>query len=412
MAPSINDLNFGVTYMQDEMIGTITQQENTSTPSPKKRWHVIVVGLIVVVGVLASGIWTRVKARATLRTETDQMALPTVSVIQPERSAPAQDLVLPASVQPYINAPIFARTNGYLKRWYVDIGAHVKKGQLLAEIETPEVDQQLRQARANLATAQANLALSKITATRYRGLLASNAVAQQDADNATGAFNANRAIVQSNEANVSQLEQLQSFEKIYAPFDGVITIRNTDVGALITSGSSGGPSTELFQIAQPERLRVYVSVPEAYVVAARPGLTASLTFAAFPGRRFQGKLVRTAEAVDPVTRTLLVEIAVPNPSGTLYSGSYAEVHLNVPNSASTYIVPTNALLFRKEGLRVVTVKNNKAALLPITPGRDFGDRMEVVAGLSANEEIVVNPPDSIVEGESVRVVQDNAGGQK
>jgi RND family efflux transporter MFP subunit len=398
--------------MQDQVITTTTQQKNTGTSSPKKRWHLIVIGLIVVVGVLGSGIWTRVRARAVLRTETDKMALPTVSVIHPERSAPAQELVLPASVQPYINAPIFARTNGYLKRWYADIGTHVKKGQLLAEIETPEVDQQLRQARANLATAQANLALSKITATRFQGLLTTNAVAQQDADNATGTFNANRAIVQSNEANVSQLEQLQSFEKIYAPFDGVITVRNTDIGALINSGSSGGQSTELFQIAQPDRLRVYVSVPEAYATAARPGLTATLTFASFPGRRFQGKLVRTAEAVDPITRTLLVEIAVPNPSNTLFSGSYAEVHMSVPNSASTYIVPTNALLFRKEGLRVVAVKSNQASLLPITPGRDFGDRMEVVAGLSADEQIVVNPPDSIVNGESVRVVQDNAGGQK
>lgn len=398
--------------MQDQLITTTTQQANTMPERPKKKWHLVVIALVVVGGIFASGIWTRVRARAALSAETAQMAPPTVSVIQPQRSAPAQDLVLPASVQPYINAPIFARTNGYLKRWYVDIGAHVKKGQLLAEIETPEVDRQLQQSRANLATAQANLALSKITASRFQGLLKSNAVAQQDADNATGTYNANLAIVKSNQANVSQLEQLQSFEKIYAPFDGVITVRNTDIGALITSGSSGGPSTELFQIAQPDKLRVYVNVPEAYARGAQPGLTASLTFASFPGRRFQGKLVRTAEAVDPVTRTLLVEIAVPNPTGTLYSGSYAEVHLSIPNTDATYIVPTNSLLFRKEGLRLVTVKNNKAALLPITPGRDFGDRMEVVAGLNANEQIVVNPPDSIVDGESVRVVQDKDGGSQ
>ena len=332
------------------------------------------------------------------------MAIPTVAVVQPQATAPTQELVLPANVQPYIAAPIYARTNGYLKAWYVDIGAHVKEGQLLAVIETPEIDHQLQQARANLATAQANLNLSRITADRFQGLLKSNSVSQQDTDNAVGTYDANQAIVQSNSANVKQLEALQSFQKIYAPFDGIITVRNTDVGALINSGSGGGPTTQLFQIAQPQKLRVYANVPEAYSKAVRQGMTAQLTLAEFPGRQFEGKLVRTAEAIDPATRTLLVEISVNNPTGTLFSGSYAEVHIKLPGGASTFTIPVSALLFRSEGLRVATVQNgDRAQLVPVTAGHDFGDRIEIVAGLKGGESIVLNPPDSISSGQPVRV---------
>jgi RND family efflux transporter MFP subunit len=373
--------------------------------SPRRRWWIAVLAFVIVAGAFISGILPRVTARSTLRKETDQLAVPTVNVIRPKQTAPSQEIVLPANVQPFINAPIYARTNGYLKRWYVDIGARVKKGQLLAEIETPEVDQQLLQARANLATAQANLKLSQTTAVRYEDLLKSDSVSQQETDNAVGSFNANKAIVQADEANVKQLEALQSFEKVYAPFDGLVTARNTDIGALITAGS-GTTSTELFRIAQPGRLRVYVNVPQAYSQAAKPGLTAELALSEFPGRRFPGKLVRTADAIDPATRTLLTEIDVDNPTGNLLSGAYAEVHLKLPSAQSTYILPVNTLLFRSEGLRVAAVEDQQhAALKPITMGRDFGSEVEVIAGLDGNESIILDPPDSIVDGQTVRVAR-------
>ena len=381
--------------------------------APKKRktthWAAAIVVSLAVTGALTSGILPRVTARTTLRKETAQMAVPTVAVIRPERTAQAEEIVLPANVQAFISAPIYARTSGYLKKWYADIGAHVKQGQLLAEIETPEVDQQLQQARADLGTAQANLHLAEITANRYQDLLKSNSVSEQDTDNATGALAANKATVQASQANVSRLEQLQSFEKIYAPFTGVITARKTDIGDLIDAGASGGSKTDLFDIAQPDKLRVYVNVPEAYSQAAKPGLTADLTLSEFPGRRFQGHLVRTAEAIDPASRTLLVEIGVVNPTGVLLTGSYAEVHLKMPAGVSSYVVPVNTLLFRKEGLRLATVKEGKAVLVPVTPGHDFGDRMEIVGGIQGDESIIVNPPDSIISGEAVRLSQSAAG---
>ena len=299
--------------------------------SPARRWWIAVLALVIVTAVVISGILPRIHARAALDKETAEMAIPTVSVLQPKRGAPTQEVVLPANVQAYIDAPIYARTNGYLKHWYADIGAHVKAGQLLADIETPEVDQQLRQSKADLATAEANLNLSKITNDRYADLLKTDSVSKQDADNAAGDFAAKQATVQSSQANVRRLEELQAFEKIYAPFDGVITARNTDIGALIDSGSSGGTRTELFHIAQPDKLRVYVNVPEVYSQAAKPGLTADLALSEFPGRLFPGTLVRTAQAIDQTTRTLLVEIRVNNPTGTLLSGAYAEVHLKLSN---------------------------------------------------------------------------------
>ena len=251
--------------------------------------------VVTAVLVVIAGILPRIQARTALRLETAEMAVPTVAVVRAKRSAPAQEIILPANVQAFADAPIYARTNGYLKRWYVDIGSRVKQGQLLAEIDTPEVNQQLRQARADLATAQANLNLSKITADRYEGLLKTDAVSKQESDNAAGDYAAKQAALQSSQANVKRLEELQSFQKIYAPFSGVITARNTDIGALINSGSSGGNGNELFHIAQPDKLRVYVSVPQAYSQAAKPGLTADLTLAEFPGRRFAGKLVRHRE---------------------------------------------------------------------------------------------------------------------
>jgi RND family efflux transporter MFP subunit len=334
-----------------------------------------------------------------------QVAITPVSVVLPKRTAPAQEIILPGNVEPFINSPIYSRTNGYLKAWYADIGAHVQKGQLLAVIETPEVDQQLEQSMSNLNTAKANLALTEITKNRYEGLLKTHAVAQQDVDNATGAYNANKAIVDASQANVKQLQALQSFEKIYAPFDGVVTARNTDIGDLINSGSTAGTKTDLFHIAQPGILRVYVNVPEEYSQGVKVGMTADLSLAEFPGRQFQGKLVRTAEAINVTTRTLLIEIDVNNPTGTLFTGSYAEVHLKIPTQASAYLLPVNTLIFRSAGLQVGTVKDGKVALTAVTPGHDLGEQIEIVAGLKAGDQVIVNPPDSIISGQEVQIVQ-------
>ena len=372
---------------------------------PRKTWVVLTIALIVVATLLASGIYSRVKARNALNEETARAALPSVSVVSPKQTAPAEEIILPGNVEPYISSPIYSRTNGYLKKWYVDIGARVKQGQLLAVIDTPEVDQQLQQSLSNLNTAKANLALAQITRNRYQGLLRSNAVSQQDVDNAVGTYNANEAIVQANQANVKQLEALQSFEKIYAPFDGIVTARNTDIGDLINSGSGGGTKTDLFHIAQPGKLRVYVNVPQEYSQGIKAGMTADLSLAEFPDRKFQGKLVRTASAINVTTRTLLVEIEVDNFSGTLLTGSYAEVHLKIPTQASTLLLPVNALLFRTEGLRVGVVKDGKVVLTAVTPGRDFGNQIEVVSGLKPDDQVIINPPDSIVSGQQVQVVQ-------
>jgi RND family efflux transporter MFP subunit len=372
---------------------------------PFRRWLVLVIAVVVVAALLVSGIVSRVRARTTLKAETAQVALTAVSVVSPKPTAPAEEIILPGNVQPFITSPVYSRTNGYLKKWYFDIGAHVKKGQLLAVIETPEVDQQLQQARSNLSTAQANLELATITKTRYQGLLKTHAVSQQDADNAVGTYNANKAIVQADQAAVDQYAAMVSFEKLYAPFDGVITARNTDIGDLINSGSSTGVKTDLFHIAQPGTLRVYVNVPEEYSRGIKVGMTADLALAEFPGRTFQGNLVRTADAINMTTRTLLVEIDVANPTNTLLTGSYAEVHLKVPTQSSTFIIPVNTLIFRSEGLRVGVVKDQKVTLTSVTPGHDFGNQIEIVAGLKPEDQIIINPPDSIVTGQQVQIVQ-------
>jgi RND family efflux transporter MFP subunit len=370
-----------------------------------RGWLILIVALVVVGALLSSGIWSRVKARTTLKAETAQVALTAVSVVSPKQTAPAEEIILPGNVQPFITSPIYARTNGYLKKWYFDIGAHVKKGQLLAIIETPEVDQQLQQARSNLSTAQANLELASITKSRYQGLLKSNAVSQQDADNAVGTYNANKAIVEADQAAVEQYAALVSFEKVYAPFDGVITARNTDIGDLINSGSSSSVKTDLFHIAQPGTLRVYVNVPEEYSRGIKVGMTADLALAEFPGRTFQGKLVRTSDAINMATRTLLIEIDVANPTGTLLTGSYAEVHLKVAAQPSTFIIPVNTLIFRSDGLRVGLVKDGKVTLTAVTPGHDFGNTIEIVSGLKPDDQAIINPPDSIVTGQQVQIVQ-------
>jgi RND family efflux transporter MFP subunit len=371
----------------------------------RKSWLVWAIALVVVAVVLFWGIRSRVRAGKTARAEAAQSAITPVSVISPTRAAPAQEIILPGNVQPFSSSPIYSRTNGYLRKWHVDIGARVKQGQLLAVIDAPEIDQQVEQSVSNLNTAKANLALAEITKNRYQALLTKKAVSQQDVDNAVGTYNANKSIVEADQANVKQLQALQSFEKIYAPFDGVVTARNTDIGDLVNSGSAGGVKTDLFHIAQPGMLRVYVNVPEEYSQGIKDGITANITLAEFPGRRFQGNLVRTADAINMTTRTLLIEIDVANPSGTLLTGSYAEVHLAIPTQGNSFVIPVNTLIFRTEGLRVGIVKDGKVVLAAVTPGHDFGNTIEILAGLKADDQVIVNPPDSIVSGQEVQIVQ-------
>lgn len=370
-----------------------------------KRWLAPLIVGAAFAGILISGIHSRTKSAAKLSAATNQMAVPSVSVVLPKRAAPAQEIILPGNVQPFISSPIYARTDGYLKKWYYDIGAHVKAGELLAEIQTPEVDQQLVQARATLATAQANLELSQITMTRYQGLLTKHAVAQQDVDNAVGSYTANKAIVDADQASVQRYETLVSFEKVYAPFEGIITARNTDIGDLINSGSNTAPRTDLFHISQSGVLRVYVNVPEEYSQAMKPGETGvDIALAEFPGQKFPGKMVRTSEAINGITRTLLAEIDVANPLNTLLSGSYAEVHLKVPSQSSTFLIPVNALIFRTDNLQVGVVKDGKITITNVTAGHDFGSEIEIVSGLTANDSVVVNPPDSLITGQTVTIV--------
>jgi RND family efflux transporter MFP subunit len=384
---------------------------NPAPAQPRSRHGLLaaVVALLIVALVVVAGIVPRRRAAAALKTETHDLAIPTVSVMYPKLGAPQSEIVLPGNIQAFNDSPIYARTNGYLKKWYVDIGARVKANQLLADIETPEVDQQLDQARADLNTAQANYRLSEITNARYAELLKTDSVSKQDVDNANGDFQAKQAMVKSAESNVKRLEQLQSFEQIYAPFDGVITARNTDIGHLINSGA-GAPATELFHIAAIQQLRVYVNVPQQYSPSAKPGLTADLTLQEIPGRRFKGTLVRTAESIDVASRTLLVEIDVDNSTGELLPGSYAEVHLKVPAGSPAFIVPVAALIFRSDGLQVGVAENgNRAALKTVILGHDMGSEVEIVSGLAASDAVIVNPPDSLISGETIRVATGESG---
>lgn len=391
--------------VEHEIVGSQAANNGTQK-SPRGRWLIAALLAVAAIVVLLAGIRSRVKAETALQSVTAEMAVPSVSVVLPKRTAPTQEIILPGNIQPFISSPTYARTDGYLRKWYFDIGAHVKKGDLLAVIETPEVDQQLEQARGTLATAQANLELARITRDRYQGLLAKHAVSQQDVDNAVGTYSANKAIVDADLANVQHYAALVSFEKVYAPFDGVITARNTDIGDLINSGSNTSARTDLFHIAQTGTLRVYVNVPEEYSQGMKPGMTqAEVALAEFPGKRFRGRLVRTAEAINGITRTLLVEVDLENPSGTLLSGSYAEVHLNVPAQNSTFLLPVSSLIFRGEKLQVGVVRNGKVTVTDVLPGHDFGDQIEIVAGLHADDQVITNPPDSLVSGQEVKIVQ-------
>jgi RND family efflux transporter MFP subunit len=368
---------------------------------------------IVVAVVVIWGISSRRAANAQLSQETHDLAIPTVAVIHPKLGAPQQEIVIPGDMQPYADAPIFARTNGYLKKWYVDIGGSAKEGQLLAEIDSPEIDQQLEQARADLATAQANFKLAEVTATRYKDLLKTDSVAQQDADNASGNYDARKTAVESALANVKRLQQMQSFEKVYAPFSGTITARNTDIGQLIDSGSSGGTARELFHMSSMNPLRVYVNVPQADSPEIKPGLHADLVLNEFPGKRFQGTVVRSSGAIDNTSRTLLTEVDVENSSHLLKPGGYVEVHLKMPSPVNTYTLPVNTTIFKSQGLQVATVQGGKTIkLIPVTPGRDFGTDIEIVAGLKGDESVVLNPSDSLSDGTQVRLAETPAPVQR
>lgn len=390
--------------------------ETTSTENERKaapQRHRVGFGLIAFVLMAAAaigwfvyrGITQRVSAENTLVHETHAESVLTVSVVHPKMAAAAQQLDLPGNTQPLIDSPVYARTSGYLTKWYADIGTRVHAGQVLADIETPEVDQQLQQAKADLETARTNLTLAQTTAARWVNLEKKGAVARQDTDNVVADMNAKKTIADSAAANVKRLEDLQGYEKVVAPFDGVITARNTDVGALIDAGAAGS-GKELFHIAAINRLRVFISVPEEYEREATNGATATLTLNEFPGRTFKGTIVRNASSIDMASRTLLVEVDVNNPTGELLPGAYVFVHLKLTGQSATALtVPANTLLFRSEGLRAAVVRGGRAELLPVQVGRDFGNSLEIVSGLKPDDELIVNPPDSLVSGTPVKIAE-------
>jgi RND family efflux transporter MFP subunit len=400
-----------------EVLQAVSEQPTQAPSKTSSRW--LLAGLAAAVAVLGTVIYTGIHERAhaetTLGIRTEQAAVPTVNVVRPVPGAASQEIVLPGNTEPFYDTPIYARTNGYLKRWYVDIGAHVSQGQLLAEIDTPEIDQQLEQARADLKNAQANEQLAQITATRWQNLLKTNSVSKQETDQAVQDLSARQASVDSMTANVHRLEELQSFEKVYAPFAGVITARNTDIGALINAGAGGVPQ-ELFHMAAVNRLRVYVAVPEVDSQAAQNGAKATLTFDEFPGETFQGTIVRNSDSIDLASRTLNVEVDIDNVQGRIKTGAYALVHLNSTSaghtSTASLTIPANTLLFRSEGLRVGVVRSGRAVLVPIKIGRDFGSTVEVVAGLQPTDQVIVNPSDSLASGNPVQVSALQAGGLK
>ena len=399
--------------------GPQTEREQAAPESSRQSSPWLLAGLAaaaLVLGiVIYSGIHERAHAETTLGNRTEWAAVPSVNVVNPSAGGASQEIVLPGNSQAFNDTPIYARTNGYLKRWYVDIGSHVTQGQLLAEIDTPEIDQQLEQARADLKNAQANETLAQITAARWQNLLKTNSVSKQETDQAISDLSARQATVDSMTANVHRLEQLQSFEKVYAPFAGVITARNTDIGALINAGAGGVPQ-ELFHMAAVNKLRVYVSVPEVDSRAAQTGAKATLTLDEYPGESFEGTIVRNSDSIDLASRTLNVEVDVTNADGRIKPGAYVFVHMKVPDGARSatrsLVIPANTLLFRSEGLRVGVVRNDHAELVPITIGRDYGSTVEVVNGLKPTDQVIVNPSDSLISGAPVHANAVNPGGVK
>jgi RND family efflux transporter MFP subunit len=367
-------------------------------------WLGLTATAVVIAAVVVYGILNRSAADRTLAVENREMAIPDVAVVHPTSTGVSDELALPGNTQAFVDTPIYARTNGYLKKWYFDIGAHVHKGQLMATIETPEIDQQLQSAEADLKTAEANLNLADTTSARYQNLLKTNSVSKQETDVAVSSAEARKTTVDAAEANVRRLQQLQSFESVYAPFDGVVTARNTDIGALIDAGQNSAPQ-ELFHMVSSGKIRIFVAVPEAYSPAIKDGDTATLTLDEYPDQSFLGRIARNSSAINLTSRTLNVEVDADNPKGLLLPGAYVFVHFKVPTHSTTLNIPANSLLFRAQGLQVATVRDGKVHLAPVTIGHDQGAILEVSGGLQASDQIIVNPSDSIAEGQQVRITQ-------
>jgi RND family efflux transporter MFP subunit len=373
--------------------------------APRKALAGVAIVMIVLLVLAVIGILSRVHADRVLAARTNSLAAPSVSVAPARPGAPSETLVLPGNVTAYSDSPIYARTDGYLDRWYYDIGSRVRKGALLAVISTPELDKQVLQAESDLATAVATANNARIQADRYSGLVKSNAVSQQDTDTFVNQAAATAAGVKSAQANLDRLREMQSFEKVYAPFDGVVTARAVDTGQLISSGSGQSAGTELFHMQALQTLRVYTSVPQLFSQSMKRGMKVALTLPEYPGKTFQGTLVRTSDAIDPVSRTLLVEIDVDNRSGQLLPGSLAQVHFKTPSASSTWIVPASALIFRREGLQVAILVQGSdgtvAHLVPVAIGEDDGATVQIVSGLNPNDKVIQDPPDSLIDGEKV-----------
>jgi membrane fusion protein, multidrug efflux system len=385
-------------------------QPGAAGSAPAGRAKTLIGAVLLVL--ITAGVVTFVNRKSesdALAKETDAIAVPTVAVVQPQLDPGNDELILPGNLQAFIESPIFARTNGYLLRWYKDIGSKVEKGELLAAIDTPEVDQELSQARATREQINAALALAKISTDRWANLRKTDSVSQQEADQQASGYQQALANLAASDANVRRLEQLESFKNVYAPFSGVLTKRNVDPGALINSGAQA-TGKELFDIARIDPLRVYVSVPQAYAPNIKAGMKANVTLQEFPGQKFVGTVVRTADAIDPATRTLNTEVDVPNKDGKLLSGSFGQVHFATGTSVPRITIPVNAMLFRAEGAQVAVVdKDGKVHLRPISIGRDFGATLEILGGIEASDQIVVNPSDSLEEGQQVHVNKPGAG---
>jgi RND family efflux transporter MFP subunit len=383
-------------------------------PAPPRK-ALFLIGLFVLLLVIGALITMAMRMRDShvLAEETERASIPTVAVVHPIAEKPNEELVLPGTLQAYEESPIYARTNGYLLRWYKDMGSHITKGELLADIDTPEVDQELMQARATRQQVAAQMDLAKINADRYVGLRKTDSVSQQEADQQASGYQQAKANLDAADANVRRLEQLESFKHVYSPFSGVLTKRNVDPGALINAGSTGGAAgKELFDIARVDPLRVYVSVPQNYAPAIKTGAEAWVTLPEFSGQRFKGIVVRTAEAIDPMTRTLLTEVDVPNGDGRLLPGSFGEVHFRTGIDAGKVTIPVNAMLFRQEGPRAVVVDSDgKVHLRPITIGKDYGTTLEILDGVSVEDRVIINPADSIEEGQQVNVAPETTGDQ-
>lgn len=379
------------------------QQDHQHRQTRRKGYLLAAVLGFIFVVIAAIGIGMRLSERHALAKETEEIAIPSVEVVHPTVEPPQSELQLPSTLQAYIESPIYARTTGYLGHWYKDIGSKVKKGELLADIETPEVDQELLQSRAARDQAEAQLKLAQSSAKRWENLQKMDAVSQQETDERSSSYIQGEASLNAAQANVRRLEQLESFKHIYAPFSGVITTRNTDVGALVNAGNTG-PNQELFIVAQIDPIRIYVNVPEADSPSIHKGVQVDIQVSELVGEHFTGSVVRTAEAIDPATRTLNTEIDVPNPKGRLLPGSYAQVHLKLNQQMQRLTVPSNALLFRAEGARAAVVSGgSKVELRPVAIGRDFGNTVEILSGLEQSDAVVVSPSDSLENGELVRV---------